>query len=287
MTSQSKRELFWFFSVTLILQFLLVYCFVTFGPTQGELDENGQGPYLVYFLILLLAGFSPTFTSLLLTAVFGGYRGLRLLFANFFTLKVGIFWWLYAIIVMPGVYILYELFSLLVLGHSDAVDMRKWIVDLPILIATGFFIYDVGASGEELGWRGYALPRMLEGMMPLTAALVLGVIWAFWHLPAWWITFMHFKDFNFFLYIAQVTGLSLVMTVIYVNTKGSVFLSGIVVHLLANASGRIFSDGAGIGNHGLWIVTTGCLLFTVPFLKDLLTRPPLSRENMPQYYDER
>ena len=45
----------------------------------------------------------------------------------------------------------------------------------------------LGPLGEELGWRGFALPRLLDLMPALPAALLLGVVWWVWHLPAFWL----------------------------------------------------------------------------------------------------
>src|SRR5688500_12130455 len=52
------------------------------------------------------------------------------------------------------------------------------------------FVYSLllaGALGEETGWRGFALPHMQTRLGPLAASLVLGLLWAFWHVPLWWL----------------------------------------------------------------------------------------------------
>jgi membrane protease YdiL (CAAX protease family) len=90
-----------------------------------------------------------------------------------------------------------------------------------------------GPLGEEIGWRGYALPQMQSKYGSLKASLILGALWAFWHL-ADFLTPYH-GDFltSFPLYFLLVVILSVIMTWIYNNTKGSIFMA-ILAHTSIN-----------------------------------------------------
>jgi membrane protease YdiL (CAAX protease family) len=82
-------------------------------------------------------------------------------------------------------------------------------------------IFDAGL-GEELGWRGFALPRMQARKPALAASLLLGILWGLWHLPfeiAVGISPLGYLDFLLF-----IIGFSVLYTWVYNNTWGSLFL---------------------------------------------------------------
>ena len=81
-----------------------------------------------------------------------------------------------------------------------------------------------GPLGEELGWRGYLLPRLLRQHSPLTASVVLGIIWAAWHFEI----FFHSVSADA-LFFASAVALSILMTVLFLHTRGSVLLA-IIMH---------------------------------------------------------
>lgn len=78
-----------------------------------------------------------------------------------------------------------------------------------------------GPMGEELGWRGYALGVFQKCHSPLRSALILGVLWGFWHLPLWFIT--GFSGLDLFIYIFSfllaIISTSVLITFFYNKSK--------------------------------------------------------------------
>jgi membrane protease YdiL (CAAX protease family) len=79
-------------------------------------------------------------------------------------------------------------------------------------------------AGEEIGWRGYALPRLAARLGLGRASVLLGVIWASWHLPLFFIAGTDTTGQSFPLYLLQVTGLSVAIGWLYGHTGGSLLL---------------------------------------------------------------
>jgi membrane protease YdiL (CAAX protease family) len=99
---------------------------------------------------------------------------------------------------------------------------------------------DAGPLGEELGWRGLALPVMLRLWKPLNAAIVLGVIWGFWHLPTFFISTLSQSHLWFPLFVVNSTSLSILMTWLYRRTNGDLALM-VLTHLIANFCGPLIN----------------------------------------------
>jgi membrane protease YdiL (CAAX protease family) len=88
-------------------------------------------------------------------------------------------------------------------------------------------------AGEEIGWRGFALPRMSVKIGLPMATLLLGVIWAFWHLPLFFLKGATTYGQSFPLYFIQVTMLSVAVGWLYWRTKGSLLLT-MLMHAAVN-----------------------------------------------------
>ena len=111
-----------------------------------------------------------------------------------------------------------------------------------VLAYLPFFVYPAliigGPLGEEPGWRGFALPRLQQLHGHLVGSLILGVIWTFWHIAPVWLASWYgagiLNIYNLVLYLLFITSWTIVMTWVFNNTKGSVFMA-IVVHASADA----------------------------------------------------
>lgn len=95
-----------------------------------------------------------------------------------------------------------------------------------------------GPLAEEFGWRGYLLPRVGRRLPPLAAGLVIGPIWALWHLPLFYDgPFAHVG--SALSYVAWVTSWSVVMALVVTRSGGGV-LPSILIHLLINIDPSLF-----------------------------------------------
>jgi membrane protease YdiL (CAAX protease family) len=81
-----------------------------------------------------------------------------------------------------------------------------------------------GATGEELGWRGFALPRLQKQFSALISSLLLGIYWGIWHIPTWIIFGVPFTFESTILFVSTTVLNSIILTSIYNNTKGSILL---------------------------------------------------------------
>src|SRR5438270_4854883 len=78
-----------------------------------------------------------------------------------------------------------------------------------------------GQSGEEVGWRGYALPRLARHFGYAGGSVFLGIVWALWHLPLFFARGADTHGQSFFVYTLQVTALSVAFAWLYKRTHGS------------------------------------------------------------------
>jgi len=99
------------------------------------------------------------------------------------------------------------------------------------------FLFLTGPLGEELGWRGFFLPRLLQKNSALRASVILGVIWGLWHLPLYYKSWeaTPWKAPNFLL---GVICFSVLLTALYVGTRGNLLLC-VVMHWMFNAAQQV------------------------------------------------
>jgi uncharacterized protein len=82
--------------------------------------------------------------------------------------------------------------------------------------------------GEELAWRGFALPRLLASYNALVASLTLGVLWALWHLPLVWTEVAPLYQQPVWLLLLDTTAKSILFTWVFLHTRGSVLVAALL-----------------------------------------------------------
>jgi membrane protease YdiL (CAAX protease family) len=161
------------------------------------------------------------------------------LLGRFLIWRVGIQWWAFALfsaipVSVAGLY----LFNLLGGPRVDWSGLQPLYSIVPM-----FVILTIAAGiGEEFGWRGFLLPRLQTRHNALVSGLIVGVIWATWHIPLFFIKGTAQYSWQsqggllaaIFGYSAFVIASSLQFTWLFNNTKGSVLLAAIL-HGASNA----------------------------------------------------
>jgi uncharacterized protein len=187
----------------------------------------------------LLGVFGPFVATLITTRIYDGRAGFSTLFKRLLTWRVGIRWYLF-VLFWPAVLSLAKT-AFAVLSGSAAPDFSQppfvrlyplppellnsalFLVFLPIIFVQQTLI---GSSmGEEIGWRGYALPRLQSAQSSLRASLLLGVLWGVWHVPLW-LTKGHPTQATFLGWpVLGLMATTILFTWVYNNTKGSLVLA--------------------------------------------------------------
>ncbi len=143
-----------------------------------------------------------------------------------------------------------------------------------------------GPVGEELGWRGYALPRLQQRAGPLIASLVIGAIWGIWHLPNFFnpssVQASLGLGFLPFFVVGTIAD-SVLMTWLYNKSKGSALVAGIIWHhatdfwapmFLADFSLAAGAEGTVTINQTLYLIVLALLIIAAVVLT-ILTKGQL------------
>lgn len=176
----------------------------------------------------------PAAAALILVRVTEGRPGVKRFWANVTSLRIGLRWWGITLLGVPALLLIGVLFLPGTLNSFTSESLAGLLMLYPVQLLGIVFL---GGGLEEIGWRGFAQPRLQNKCSPLAAALVIGIAWASWHAPLFltqiWDTPR--SDFSQFLvYVLAVVGLSVVMAWIR-NGSGST-LAAILAHASVNCA---------------------------------------------------
>jgi membrane protease YdiL (CAAX protease family) len=179
----------------------------------------------------------PFLAAIIVTALTRGTAGLRALLSRMVRWRVGLGWYAAALLLPVAVYLFaVSLNILLGASASTAEQFGSWYLIFPLFAYSLLFPLG-GAFGEELGWRGYALPRVQARLWALSAALVIGVIQTAWHLPL----FMIDRSTSPVPLIVGYMGLGILATWVFNNTRGSVLMT-MLLHASFNTNAGFFGE---------------------------------------------
>lgn len=185
-------------------------------------------------LAITLATVGPTFAAVTMTALTDGRPGLRRLLRRVTRWRVGVRWYLVALLGIPLVYLLGTLALPSARASFHGQSPVAWLVEYAIILTAGGVFG--GPFFEEPGWRGFALPRMQARLGPLGGTLLLGVLWGAWHLPQYFVPDWAAQNgglhpSSIAVFLLTVVAIAVIMTWVFNGTRGSLLLA-----MLAHAS---------------------------------------------------
>lgn len=201
----------------LVTFFFLAYaimwaCFFTVAFAVSPKTIGGQA-------LLLLGAFAPGISAVWLSTRTLGKSGVKALLQPILKWQVKARWYVFALVFIVAIKITAAIIHRVVTGFWPTFGTEGPLVILAaILISTPF------QAGEEVGWRGFALPKLAARFGLRGASVVLGVIWACWHIPQF---FIHQSDTygqSFSLYALQVIALSVAIAWLWVKTNCGLLL---------------------------------------------------------------
>src|SRR5215210_9440794 len=221
----------------LVFFFVLAYAGTWLFELPYVLSEDGSGllPFsspVVQWMMPVSIFMGPFLAAFVMTGATEGRAGVRRFLRRFVLWRVGFRWYLFAFVGIPVIAVLSVVVIPGVLGSFQGLGA------LAPLSVLGVFVYVFflgGALGEEPGWRGFALPRLQSMHGPLVGTLILGPLWALWHLPLFFTPWNVLTTFNLVVFVLATTCLAIIYTWVFNNTKGSVLMA-ILLHASFNAS---------------------------------------------------
>jgi membrane protease YdiL (CAAX protease family) len=195
--------------------------------------------------LLLLGTFAPAIAAVTLTATAQGKAGVKALLSRVVQWKVAVRWYIFAVSYIAAIKLVVALTIRLASGAWPRFGHEG-----PLLILVAILFSTPFQAGEEIGWRGYALPRLTQRFGLPMASVVLGVIWACWHLPQFFIREADTFGQAFLPYVLQVTAFSVAVAWLWARTGRSLLLP-MLMHAAANNSKDIVPS-ATPGAHQMW-----------------------------------
>lgn len=212
--------------------FFLSYAFSWIVSLPYVLSIWGVMPGNYMLGLIFKQWVGPALAGIVMTLLIEGKAGLRTFRRRWWQWRAGWQWYLFILLGVPGLILLGIVIQPGALAHFQGLPPHL-LVNYLVYFVIVFF--GVGLP-EEIGWRGFALPRMQPRYGPLRATLLLGVLWAGWHL-----LFFLMPDHgggpgtdpaallkNFSIFFVMVMAMSIVFTWVFNHTRGSVFIASLV-----------------------------------------------------------
>jgi len=205
----------------------------------------------LFWPMMILGVFSPTISAIIVSGLIGGWTEIKKLFKGYLKWKVNYKWYLAGFFLMIGP-LIFTLFYHLFGGESQGP-----VSGFTVLLFFGSLFLNLlmGPLSEEGGWRGFALPRLESRFKALDSSLILGIIWAFWHVPFYFVE----ARMPLYIFVPLTLVITILMTWGYNNTNGSLIIT-IIFHFSFNFNGRFITGNLGLLPEMIFQIAGGVMI---------------------------
>lgn len=220
---------------------LLSFFFFTFALTwtswvaPAVLFERPRGPLFgIGGAVFLFGVFAPALVAVTMTVRAEGRGAVSRLLGRIGRWQVAARWYAFALGYMAATEFVAGLAHRLIRGDWPNVGEANVLLILRAILVSTWV-----QAGEEIGWRGYALPRLTAWLGLGPASVLLGVIWAAWHLPLFVLPESPSSGQSFPVYVLHIVAVSVAMAWLYWKTDASLLLM-MIMHAAVNNTTSIF-----------------------------------------------
>lgn len=218
-TTMGTKTLWSFLALTFGLSWVPMSLFILFADQFTALfgEMSSTNP------LFLLAVYAPGLSGIFLIWQHYGLKGVGSFFRRLMFWRAPIQWWLFLLVGIP--IIVYA--AAAIKGTiSDPFPFLPWYMVFPALVQSLL----LGPMGEEFGWRGLALPLLQRRFSPFWASLILGVIWAVWHAPAFFMSGTPQSTWSIGPFFVGLISITVILTPLFNVSRGSLLIA-ILYHL--------------------------------------------------------
>ena len=197
---------------------------------------NSILPEELFTIALVVGAFGPFLSALIIIRISRGKAILRNWLRNMFNFRIHVSWYLLGGILFPFfIAALHHLIYVLLGGESGMELSTDWLLYIAYLIPTAI----LSGGNEELGWRGYITPVLLQRFNIFLVHLIVGISWALWHLLLYLQGYWSSDQQSFVWLVIYCVPLSMIMTWLYYKSKRSI-IPVMLMHAGSNVVFRYF-----------------------------------------------
>jgi uncharacterized protein len=241
--------------------FVLMFAFTWPIDLWAAADSRGLLSFHIPPILPLLVGYGFVLAALTTTGLTSGWAGVRALLGRFLVWRVGLRW--YAVVLLGAAVLDLAAIGIYVVLGGAPLDFSQTIgrrlvgpsVDLWLALSL-FFLLGVFTNGEEIGWRGYALPTLQARHSALVASVIVGVVWAVWHVPKF-LTEGSAQDFPFPIFLLDTLAKAILFTWVYNSTRGSLLMVTLLHAALNTSAVFLLIHPAASGDAWLQLIAIG------------------------------
>lgn len=208
---------------------------------------------------MIVGGFGPPIGGAIMVRLHGGT--IRRWLRDIVVFRVQARWYALALLIP-----MFDPAAQVILARQADIPLSLGVLPerIPLYVASFVFVLLIGGGQEELGWRGWLLPRLQERRSPLVASLLVGAVWAAWHLPLFVLGGLGYGGHSLALYVPGVVAASVVFTWLHNTTGGSV-VPALLLHAQMNTASALVPI-VDVEEVGAWFTDAVQIAVTVGFV---------------------